>query len=347
MSGKGVFRIVDLGEIDTRGANIFKQEALSVGAELALPRDAAGFKSEKVRAVLMATSVQIEKLAEKLKAQPFGLKEVGERLLEVHEGYDADFKLVSPHGRELGLERAVVMGVLNVTPDSFFDSFDSVETATARASEMVSEGAKIIDIGGESTGPGSQDVAVEEELRRVIPVVEAVRKELPDIFISIDTWKSEVARAAIEAGADMVNDVTAGILDMDVPIVLMHSKDDSPRTTTDKVEYEDVMKTVIEFLEEKIAICKSSQIIVDPGMGAFVSGNPEYSYEILHRLGELRSLGKPILVGASRKSFLGGEVEDRLEGSLAAACMAVMNGAKIVRAHDVGATFKAISVCEA
>ncbi len=357
MRGKGVLRVVQINGLDTRGANILKQEALAVGADLALPRGAAAFKTDVVDAVLMANDKQIGKLVAKLKAQPFGLKEVSVRLAQVVVNYDKEeFKLKSPHGRELVLDSTVVMGVLNVTPDSFSDAgeFNSVEAAVARAKEMIQEGASIIDIGGESTGPGSEDVSSEEELRRVIPVIEAVRKELPDVFISIDTYKAEVAALAVSSGADMVNDVTAGrgddrmfesIADLKVPAVLMYAKDDTPRTSMDEVVYEDVMRTVVEFLESRIEeLGYDEQIAVDPGMGAFVSSDPGYSYEILERLSELKSLGRPILVGASRKSFLGGEVDDRLEGSLAAAVVAAQNGAKIVRVHDVRETVKILKV---
>lgn len=237
-----------------------------------------------------------------------------------------------------------IMGVLNVTPDSFsdggrFEREDIVEIAK----QMVEDGAMILDIGGESTGPESKDVSLEEELRRVIPAVRRVREALPEVTISIDTWKSEVAEAAFEAGANMINDVTAGrgddrigdvVARYDVPIVLMYAKDDSPRTSTDQVEYEDVMAVVKRFLEERIGWAKAKgieQIILDPGMGAFVSGNPEYSYEIIDRIEELRELGWPVLVGTSRKSFLG---EDRSGGTLATTVW-LAGKVEFLRVHEV------------
>ncbi len=251
----------------------------------------------------------------------------------------------------LTLDRPRIMGVLNVTPDSFSDGSDlsTVEAAVKRAKEME---ADILDIGGESTGPGSKDVSLEEELRRVIPAIEAIRAELPDIWISIDTWKAEVARQAIAAGADMINDVTAlrGDVEMakvvqetSVPICLMYSKDSNARTTTNSKEYDDVMTTIKDFLRERIALAGDVQVIVDPGMGAFVSMNPEYSYEILESLRELEELGCPILVGTSRKSFLTARFgekppKDRLEGSLMTALQAAVNGAQILRVHDVQKT---------
>lgn len=262
------------------------------------------------------------------------------------------------------MKNVQIMGILNVTPDSFSDGgeFEGVERAVARAREMVEEGATIIDIGGESTGPGSLDVKLEEELERVIPVVRAVSEALPEVLISVDTWKAEVARQAIEAGAGMVNDVTAlrgdsgmarVVAEARVPVILMYSKDATARTSKKAVEYEDVMATVIEFLKERVAAAEAggvtrAQIILDPGMGAFVSTFPKYSLEILERLNELVSLDYPVLVGASRKSFIreiwGGEKpEDRLEGSLEAAKMAAQNGASILRVHDVKETVAAMN----
>ena len=256
-----------------------------------------------------------------------------------------------------------LMGILNVTPDSFSDGgrFDSVERAVKRALEMIEEGANIIDVGGESTGPGSQDVDLEEELGRIIPVIKGIRSGNGEIMISVDTWKVEVARQAIKAGANMVNDVTAlrgdpemarVVAEAGVPIVLMYSKDNSPRTTKEVLHYDDVMVTIREFLEKRVKVAeeagiKRENIIIDPGMGAFVSMDAKYSYEILARLNELKDLGLPILVGTSRKSFLVtqfGEAkpEDQLEGSISTAIEAYLNGAQILRVHDVKETRQAI-----
>lgn len=245
------------------------------------------------------------------------------------------------------------MGILNVTPDSFFDGniFLQKKNALRHAGRMVKEGADIIDIGGESSGPGSENVSVEEELRRVIPVVKAVRKKFPELQISVDTYKAEVARRAIAAGATMINDVTAlrgdaqmarVIAESGVPVVLMYSKDPTARTTRAKKRYKDVVKTIKDFLRARIAYAKfqgirDSQIIIDPGMGVFVSGYPKYSFEILARLKEFQPLGYPILVGASRKGFLGGALKDRLGASVVAHITAVQNGANIIRVHDVAA----------
>lgn len=249
-----------------------------------------------------------------------------------------------------------IMGILNVTPDSFSDGgkYTLSEAALQHAIALIHEGADIIDIGGEASGPGSRYISVQEEMRRVLLVIERLKHFLrnrPKTIISIDTYKAEVAWQALAAGASMVNDITAlrgdpemarVIAEFGIPVILMYSKDPTPRTTRIKKRYRDVIKTISDFLEERIdfalrAGIKHSQIIIDPGMGAFVSAVPQYSFEILHRLGELKKFGCPILVGTSRKSFLPGAIADRLEPTLAANLLAIQNGADIIRVHDVAA----------
>lgn len=236
------------------------------------------------------------------------------------------------------------MAVLNVTPDSFsdggrFDHEDIVEVAR----QAVVDGASVLDIGGESTGPGSSDVSLQEELKRVIPAIRAVRAALPEVIISVDTWKSQVAEAALNAGANWINDITAGRGDEQIfevaarhgaPMVLMYSKDSGPRTTKEAREYEDVMASVVSFLRERVEMARAAgvqRIIVDPGMGAFVSTVANYSWEIIDRIAELQVLGCEILVGTSRKSFLG---EDRFGGTLLTTCM-LRECVDFLRVHDV------------
>ena len=259
--------------------------------------------------------------------------------------------------RFLDLEAPQIMGILNVTPDSFYDGgrYLNEEAIKERVTEMIEAGVSIIDIGGESTGPGSIDVTLEEEIERVIPVIEIVRKNY-DGFISIDTYKSEVALKAIEVGADMVNDITAMradpkmaevIKEKEVPVCLMYSKDEDARTTKEKRKYDDVVAAIKEFLGKRVEYAKeqgidNAKIILDPGMGAFISMIPEYSFEIIKRLGELKELGYPILVGTSRKFFLGGKLEDRLEGSIETGLLSVQNGANILRVHDIKETARAL-----
>jgi len=253
------------------------------------------------------------------------------------------------------LPSPAVMGILNVTPDSFYDGgkFDAVDRAAAQTLKMIEEGADIIDIGGESTGPGSGDVSVEEELQRVLPVLERVGAGAQ---ISVDTYKAEVARAALDTGAIMINDVTAGrgdpamlrtIAERGCLYIIMRSKDATPRTTTDETSYDNVMKTIHKFFEERIEAAKNAgvkreRIILDPGLGHFISSDPQYSWHVLEHLEFLKDFGCPILVSPSRKSFTAeyGEQSpgERLPGTLKATRIALKHGADIIRTHDVRET---------
>lgn len=238
-----------------------------------------------------------------------------------------------------------IMGILNTTPDSFSDGGRfwrdgklQVELVVEIAKKMVEDGADILDIGGESSGPNSKDVSLEEELKRVIPAVRAIREAGVDVKISVDTYKAEVVRQAIFAGATMINDVTAlrgdpemveVVADFGKQVVLMYSKNPTARTTRTVVHYDDVVKTILAFFEERLEYAfahgvKREQIILDPGMGLFVSGDPQYSFEIIERLGEFKALGFPVLLGPSRKSFLAG-------AAIPEACRA----ADILRVHEI------------
>ena len=248
---------------------------------------------------------------------------------------------------------AAVVAILNVTPDSYYDGGRNLGSAALlRSAETAVEGgAEILEIGGESTGPDSGDVSADEEERRVLPAVRALRKAFPAIWIAVDTTKSTVAEAALRSGADMINDVSAGRADPAIfsvisehrcPVVLMYSKDPTPRTTRRDVRYDDVLATIRTFLLSRIAQAKKegieeSRIILDPGLGHFVSSDPAYSFEILRRLRELTDLG-PILVSPSRKSFLAGPENlppsKRLPATLEASVLAVSNGALLIRTHD-------------
>ena len=264
--------------------------------------------------------------------------------------------------RDLDLGAPVVMGVLNVTPDSFSDGgrFAERGAALAQARRMIDEGAAIIDIGGESTRPGAAPASVEEELDRVVPVIDALRRECA-AFISVDTSKPEVMRAACAAGADIINDVRA-LRDPDAlttaahtgaGICLMHMKGE-PRTMQAAPRYDDVVGEVSAFLAERVTACRaagieSARLTVDPGFG--FGKRIVDNLALLKQLGVLRKLGVPLAVGLSRKSMLakitGREVDDRTAGSIALAAIAVLNGARIVRAHDVAATIDAIRVAAA
>ena len=258
--------------------------------------------------------------------------------------------------------RPLVMGILNVTPDSFSDGgrFQSLEFAVSRAEEMISEGVDLIDIGGESTRPGSPPVALDEELRRVIPAVYALR----DLGkpLSVDTYKPEVMREAILAGADMINDINAfrapgaldAVVDSDCGLCVMHMQR-SPETMQQNPEYTDVVMDVISFLRERIdamvaAGIERNRICVDPGFG--FGKTVEHNFALLRNIGKIQQeLGLPVLAGLSRKSMIGTvtgkPLEQRMAGSLAGALAAVAHGARIVRVHDVAETVDALKVWQA
>ena len=264
--------------------------------------------------------------------------------------------------RSLDLAAPVVMGILNVTPDSFSDGgrFAQRDAALAHARRMVGDGAAIIDIGGESTRPGASPASLDEELARVIPVVEALRAESP-VFISVDTSKPEVMRAATRAGADMINDVRAltepGALEAAATtgagVCLMHMLGE-PRTMQEAPRYDDVVADVASFLAARIAACRgagiaAARLAIDPGFG--FGKRVADNLALLKHLGRFRELGAALAVGLSRKSMLasltGRAVDERIAGSVALAAIAVLNGARIVRAHDVAATLDAVRVAAA
>ena len=261
-------------------------------------------------------------------------------------------------------DKPLVMGILNVTPDSFYDNgaFFSRDRALDHALRMIDEGADIIDVGGESTRPFSEPTPRAEELARILPVIEAVRKH-SDVPLSVDTYKAVVARAAIAAGADIINDISSLSFDPDmadvvagsgVPVVLMHIKG-TPRDMQKDPTYKDVVGEIREFFVERIAFAKSAgideeNIVIDPGIG--FGKQLQHNLTIIKELGRLKELGQPLLIGTSMKSFIGRimgttALEDRAEGTLASVAMSVWNGADIVRVHDVATTRRVITFMEA
>lgn len=264
-------------------------------------------------------------------------------------------------GRKLDLSRPAVMGILNITPDSFADGgvFFDRDKAVAHAVEMVEQGAAIIDVGGESTRPGARPVTASEEIDRVAPVIEALARAV-SVPISVDTSKPDVMRAAVQAGAGLINDVRAlrepGALDaaaaLQRPVVLMHMQGE-PQSMQSDPRYADVVREVREFLAERIARATAAgiareQLLVDPGFG--FGKTVEHNLELLRRLKDFASLG-PVVAGLSRKSMIGKllglPVERRVHASVALALLAVQNGARILRVHDVGPTIEALRVAEA
>ncbi|RKQ14716.1 dihydropteroate synthase [Ureibacillus endophyticus] len=253
-------------------------------------------------------------------------------------------------------KETIVMGILNVTPDSFSDGgkFNSVNAAVAHAKEMVANGAKIIDIGGESTRPGYTRISDEEEIDRVVPVIKAILNEVP-VIISIDTYKSAVARAAIEAGAHMINDIWGAkadpeiakvAADYNVPIILMHNRNDE--------DYTNYFENYMQDLQESIQIVKNAgvpdqHIILDPGIG-FVK-NLKQSIETMQRLDELVDIGYPVLLATSRKRMIGTilnlPLDERVEGTAATCAYGVMKGCHIVRVHDVKEVARTVGMIDA
>jgi dihydropteroate synthase len=268
--------------------------------------------------------------------------------------------IINCAGKPFDLSEPQVMGILNVTPDSFSDGgqFMAADSALAQAKKMVSDGAGIIDVGGESTRPGAPIVDVEEEINRVVPVIEAIESEL-DIPISIDTSKPEVMHAAVKAGAGLINDVRALTVDgsleaaseLNVPVCLMHAQG-TPQNMQDDPQYHDVTTEVKQFLIERIETCIKAgiareQLMIDPGFG--FGKRARHNLRLMKHLSSFMELDLPLLVGISRKSLIGAlldvTVEERLAGSLSMAAIAVWQGAKIIRSHDVKETKQAISLC--
>lgn len=272
------------------------------------------------------------------------------------------FNITYPGG-VLPLDRPRVMGILNVTPDSFSDGgkFYDTQLAIEHGLKLLSEGADILDIGGESTRPGAKPVSVEEELKRVIPVIEGIKKEAPDALISIDSYKSEVAEQAIKAGARMVNDISGLRFDhrmvevvsrYQVPVVIMHIKG-TPKDMQDNPQYEDLISEIRQYFLQQIKFAvehgiSQDRIIIDPGIG--FGKKLEHNYEILAHLEEFKELGYPILVGPSRKSFIGNILnlppQERLWGTAAAVTAAILKGAEIIRVHDVKEMLQVIKIAE-
>ena len=257
-------------------------------------------------------------------------------------------------------KQSLIMGILNVTPDSFSDGGKYFEKNNAinHALAMIDNGADIIDVGGESTRPFSDPVSLDEEISRVIPVIEGIRKE-SDVCISIDTTKSEVATAALNSGASLINDVSAMEVDplmidvalkFDCPIIIMHMKG-TPKSMQDNPQYESLISDIKDYLQERVDFIvskgiNSEKIVIDPGIG--FGKTVENNFEIINNLNHFTKMGFPVMLGASRKSFIGISLdlpeEDRLEGSLAANIIGLQNGAKIFRVHDVAETNKAFVI---
>tara|TARA_B100001559_G_scaffold26380_1_gene20780 strand:- start:758 stop:1645 length:888 start_codon:yes stop_codon:yes gene_type:complete len=283
--------------------------------------------------------------------------------------FQLPLRTLHSRGKSLRLDSPRLMGILNITPDSFSDGslFFKMDAAIAQARKMIADGADWLDIGGESSGPDSTEITQDEELQRVIPLIKKIR-EVSEIWISVDTWKSEVARKSLEAGADAVNDVTAlrgdtemvkVIAEYKVPVILMFSKDRSARTSRQDSDYVDVVDTLKSFFHERLKFADSngidkSQIVLDPGMGFFISGKAKYSFEVIQRISELHEFELPLLLGPSRKSFLAGVTKGRSlnfsERDIPCATVssiALWQGVTLLRFHEVEQGRKLIDTIKA
>lgn len=268
-------------------------------------------------------------------------------------------KVLRWNDKTLDISTPAVMGILNVTPDSFYDGgqYNSEDKLLKHADEMVREGAAIIDIGASSTRPGAEEISENEEMSRLIPAVEAVRKAFPQVIISADTYRASVAERAVKAGADIINDVSGGTMDdkmfetaarLDVPYILMHLKG-TPKDMQLDPRYDDVSREVREYLEERTAVLQklgASRIILDPGFG--FGKTLEHNYTLLRDMQRLSELGFPLLAGVSRKSMvnrvIGTRPETGLNGTTVVNTLALMNGANILRVHDVKEAVEAVKI---
>ena len=350
-------------EVRTPAANIIKQEMLAAGGDAVVPTGCVLNKDKYSDVLLLGTRKHYNLLLKKLELMPyFGMDKVRAELEAVLS--ESKLQTTLADGRVLTYDKVLVMGILNITPDSFYAySRTAIEEVVAKAGQMLADGADILDIGGESTRPGSEAVEAAEEQARVVPVIEALRKAYPEAVLSIDTYRASTARAAIKAGADIINDISAMeadaemldvVCETNVPIILMHMRG-TPKNMQTQCEYKNVVEEVAVYLAERANLLRecgvgADKIILDPGIG--FAKNAEQNLKLMRDLNALTSFGYPVLLAASRKGTIGkvlGELpaEERLEGTIATSCQAVYAGANMVRVHDVKENLRAIRMLEA
>jgi dihydropteroate synthase len=351
LASKALSFSIKVEKLDPAQSNIIKQTALSVGADAAVARGVVTGSPGKTDIIIFGNRRQLETLTKKLEVQPFGLRQIAGGLHEVLTRASGIHVLNLPRNTLNLSQRTHIMGVLNVTPDSFSDGGRHFEfdRAVEWGLKMEADGADIIDVGGESTRPGSNPLSLDEELARVMPVIEALSRDCR-VPISIDTYKASVAEQAIKAGCQMVNDISGLSFDPQIAgvvaragagLVLGHIRG-TPKNMQQDPSYGDLMSEITGELRAGVERAESGgvspeKIAVDPGIG--FGKRLEDNLTIIRRLGELESLGKPIMVGPSRKSFIGQvlnlPVDERLEGTAAAVALAIAGGASLVRVHDV------------
>ncbi len=352
MAPKALQMAIKLTNIKLGAANILKQEMLSIGGDAAVARGVVNGIMPISDVILLGNADKIRKLIKKLDHQTiFGLSAIQEDLKRLisHE-LGRQNHVLQCGNRTLELDRTRIMGILNVTPDSFSDggSYVDIKVAADHAIQMLDDGADIIDIGGESTRPGSESVSGKEEIRRTIPVIEEILQRRPDTIISIDTNKAKVAEAAIEKGALIVNDISALRFDENmlavmkgnpaIPLILMHMLG-TPRDMQKDPYYDDTIEDILCFFCERIKLCNENGIhnlVIDPGVG--FGKRHEDNLIILKKLEEFNVFGLPVLLGASRKSFIGriypSDPQERVAGTLATTALAHAANIALVRVHD-------------
>lgn len=357
---QGMAHAVRLHAVSADAARLVTEEMVAQGGEAFAGAPAAGV----VEVVLLGTLHQYRILGHRLRQDPSGLPATADAIEKALQRFD-DWRgelRCGPYTLPLG-QKTYIMGIINVTPDSFSGDAvgGNVEAAVRRAEAMLADGAELLDIGGESTRPGSEPVALEDELRRVVPAVRALAGL--GVPISVDTYKSEVARAALEAGATLVNDISGLRFDpamadvvaaAGVPVVVMHIQG-TPRTMQQQPHYDDLMTDVCAYLQASTDLAVAAgiprdQVVLDPGYG--FGKTLEHNLELLRRLRELRAYGQPVLLGTSRKSSIGkllGDLppEERVEGTAATVALGVAHGADIMRVHDVKAMARVARVADA
>ena len=345
-------------------ANIIKQEMLSIGGDAAVARGSVACSITSTDVLIMGTLKQISALIKKIEKQPFGLNLIATDISEIIKNSGQNQYVLKTSKREIILgKKTIIMGILNVTPDSFSDGgiFYNSQNAVDRALQMIEEGADIIDIGGESSRPGAQSVNAKTELTRVIPIIEKLVKKTKTP-ISIDTTKAQVAGQTLAAGAEIVNDISAlsgdkrmakTVRDAGAAVILMHMRGNPQSMQKNNLVYDDLMGEISFYLKtssEKAmgAGIDKKSLVVDPGIG--FGKTAEDNYKIIKNLSELKGLGFPIMIGPSRKSFIGkvigGEPHERSEGTAATVVAAIINGSQIVRVHDVAAMKKVCAVAD-
>jgi dihydropteroate synthase len=360
--------LIHLKSINNIAANILKQEMLSLGADAAIARGALTGEAKETGILLIGRLDQFDALANKLRSQPFGLRKLALELDENIKNFTRNYQVLSLGEKELSFKgMAKIMGIINLTPDSFSHdgllqkpSSDYPGLALTKAEAMVKDGADFIDVGGQSSRPGAKNISLKEELARTEPVVKLLAKRIK-VPISIDTTKPEVARSALDNGAQIINDIS-GLRDKKMikvaaqskaAVVIMHMLG-TPKNMQKIISYESLIDDIAAYLKRSIdsaqdAGINPNKIIVDPGIG--FGKTPAHNLGIIKHLQEFKVLGKPILIGLSRKSFiakvLNSSAECRLSGSLAASVMAVQHGANIVRVHDVKQTRQSLKILQA